>query len=154
MYWHSMASGLALLAMAGAAMAAPVFKCVDGSGKVTFSQHGCGQAEPHQVLAPSAPRPSGDGPAIKLADPAANPPRAITRRTYNHCGDLTQVDIVHATSHGKVILGMTGNDVKKSWGAPARINRSASGEQWIYPIDEYRSRYLYIDSNGCFTYWN
>ncbi len=139
---------------AGKVHASPVFKCVDAAGKVTFSQHGCGDGGGNEVIAPSAPRPSGGGPAVKLADPAKVPPVQFVRRNFNHCGELTQVDIVHANSRGQVILGMTAQDVRNSWGSPKQVNRSANGEQWVYPLDEYRSRYLYIDNDGCFTYWN
>ncbi len=143
-----------LASVAGVAHGAPVFKCIDAAGKVTFSQHGCGEAGSDEVIAPVAPRPSGSGPAVKLADPAKVPPVQFVRRNFNHCGELTQVDIVHANSRGQVILGMTAQDVRNSWGSPKQVNRSANGEQWVYPLDEYRSRYLYIDNNGCFTYWN
>lgn len=132
--------------------AAAVYKCVGENGKTTFSDKPC--VAGGEVVTTTAPRPSGDGPAIKLADPAKVPPVQYKRRSYNHCGDLTQVDIVHANSRGQVMLGMTAEDVRKSWGSPKQINRSADGEQWVYPIDEYRSRYLYIDNNQCFTYWN
>lgn len=135
---------------------APVFKCVNADGKTVFSQHGCGDQAPVETLMPKAARPSGDGASVRLADPKkvapSNTPRA--KRTYNHCGELTQVDIVYANSRGQVVLGMTGDDVRASWGSPKSINSSANGQQWVYPIDEYRSRYLYIDNYGCFTYWN
>lgn len=140
-------------------MAGAITKCVDAGGKITFSQHGCAAgSEQGQVTIKEPPRPSGSGPSVKLAKPSAqssaqqSAPRA--RRTFNHCGDLTQVDIAHAKSNGKVILGMTGDDVLEIWGPPAQINQTASGDQWIYPIDERRNRYLYVDPRGCFTYWN
>lgn len=147
----------AALVCCGTASAASVVKCVDAAGKVTFAQNECpaGQAvEKHEVKA--SQRPSGDGPAVKLATPikpSASPkPRA--RRTYNHCGDLTQVDIVWAQNRGKIEIGMTGDDVRDTWGPPADINYSADGQQWVYPIDEYKNRYVYIDNRNCFTYWN
>lgn len=138
--------------LCASANAATVYKCTGENGKTTFSDRPC--ADGGEVVTKTAPRPSGDGPSIKLADPAKVPPVQRTRRTYNHCGELTQVDIVHANSRGQVILGMTAEDVRNSWGSPRQINRSADGEQWVYPLDEYRSRYLYIDNYGCFTYWN
>lgn len=138
-----------------AAVAGSISKCVDASGAITFSQHGCADGGAGQeVEAKAAPRPSGEGPAVKMADPSTLPVMPKTRTTYNHCGDLTQVDIAHATAHGKIITGMTGRDVREIWGAPAQINQTADGDQWVYPIDEYRNRYLYVDTRGCFTYWN
>ncbi len=136
-------------------IAGSISKCVDGKGAVTYSQHGCSDGGSGQVVnASPAPRPSGAGPAVKLADPSSLPVRPRTRTTYNHCGDLTQVDVAHAAAHGKIITGMTGKDVQEIWGSPAEINRTADGDQWVYPIDEYRNRYLYVDNRGCFTYWN
>lgn len=133
-----------------------VFKCKTDEGKTVFSQHGCGDLAPVETLTPKAERPSGAGASVRLADPKKVAPSEVprARRTYNHCGDLTQVDIVYANSRGQAILGMTAEDVRRSWGSPKTINRSASGEQWVYPLDEYRSRYVYIDNYGCFTYWN
>lgn len=133
-----------------------VFKCVAQDGKTVFSQHGCGDQPPVETLTPKAARPSGAGASVRLADPKkvapSDTPRA--RRTYNHCGELTQVDIVYANNRGQVLLGMTGDDVRASWGPPASINRSATGEQWVYPLDQYRNRYAYIDVYGCFVHWN
>lgn len=137
------------------AMAGSISKCVDSKGSITYSQHGCSDGSAGQAInASPAPRPSGAGPAVKMADPSSLPVMPTTRTTYNHCGNLTQVDIAHATAHGKILTGMTGKDVREIWGAPAEINQTADGDQWVYPIDEYRNRYLYVDNRGCFTYWN
>ncbi|MBX9816963.1 MAG: DUF4124 domain-containing protein [Burkholderiaceae bacterium] len=137
------------------AVASPVNKCVDVNGKVTFSQYGCSEgAASESVTISQPPRPSGDGPAVKMAVPSTEPPRPRVKRTFNHCGDLTQVDIAYARGRGEIILGMTADDVRRIWGPPAQVNASASGQQWVYPIDEYRNRYLYVDNSGCFTYWN
>ena len=68
-----------LVLMVGAAQAATVVKCVDAAGKVTFSQHACPSAEHDSaVMSVNNQRPSGDGPAIRLADPAK--PTATVRR--------------------------------------------------------------------------
>ena len=135
--------------------ASAIHKCTDSAGKVTFSQHGCGQETQQESLKiKEAARPSGDGPSVRMAKPVSASPRPQKRRTFNHCGDLTQVDIAHAKSNGDIIVGMTGQDVREIWGAPTEINYSADGEQWIYPITEYKNRYLYVDTRGCFIYWN
>lgn len=147
---------VAILLAASQADAASVFKCVDAGGKITFSQSACASGSSSEAISPNAPRPSGTGKSVQLADPKTVPRLQGSGRkaSYNHCGDLTQVDIVHAQSNGQLIIGMTGEDVVRAIGNPARINRSASGQQWVYPIDEIRSRYIYIDNNSCFTYWN
>lgn len=146
---------LAAWLFASQLQAANVFKCIDAAGKVTFTQYQCdGHASSEEVAAPAAQRPSGDGPAVKIAKPSTLPAKPRKKRTYNHCGDLTQVDIAYAKGRGQIILGMTGADVREIWGSPTQVNRTASGDQWVYPIDEYRNRYLYVDTRGCFTYWN
>ncbi|WP_280377989.1 hypothetical protein [Pseudomonas sp. BN515] len=60
----------ALLGSASAS-AATVVKCVDAAGKITYAQNECPAGlvgEQHDVKA--SPRPSGEGPAVKLADPS------------------------------------------------------------------------------------
>lgn len=146
---------VALMAISSQASAGAISKCVDAAGAVTFSQHGCAAGHDQKELSvQAAPRPSGTGPSVQLADPKSKPITPRYRTTYNHCGDLTQVDVAHAKAHGKIILGMTDKNVREIWGAPMQINRTADGAQWVYPIDEYRNRYLYLDNRGCFTYWN
>lgn len=51
--------------------AATVVKCVDAKGKVTFVQNQCPDGldgELHEVK--DNPRPSGDGPSVRMADPS------------------------------------------------------------------------------------
>ncbi|MCO7558028.1 DUF4124 domain-containing protein [Metapseudomonas otitidis] len=61
----------AALACSTAAQAATVVKCVDGAGKVSFAQNACPPGTSgEQVQVREAPRPSGDGPAVQMADPS------------------------------------------------------------------------------------
>ena len=65
---------LILLVAALFAHAASVVKCVDAAGKVTFVQHGCPSVDhASEVVTANSPRPSGDGPATRLADPGRAP---------------------------------------------------------------------------------
>jgi hypothetical protein len=64
---------LAAAALLGStsASAATVVKCVDDAGKITYAQNECPAGlvgEQHDVKA--SQRPSGEGPAVKLADPS------------------------------------------------------------------------------------
>lgn len=144
----------ACLGAAPVAMAAPVYKCVGGDGKTTFSQHGCGQGSSAEVVSPKAIRPSGSGPAVKLATPSSAPARPRVKRTFNHCGDLTQVDIAYLNGRGQIQVGMTAEDVRRSIGGPSSVNRASYGDQWIYEQPDGSRLYLYIDPDGCFTAWN
>lgn len=145
---------VACAAAATGASAAPVFKCIDAEGKTTFSQHGCGSDSSGSVVKPEAARPSGAGPAVKLATPTNEPPRPRAKRRFNHCGDLTQVDIAYLNGRGQIQVGMTADDVRRSIGGPTEVNRASYGDQWIYVQQDGSRLYLYIDPNGCFTAWN
>lgn len=145
---------LAALLISSQASAAPVFKCTGPDGKVTFSQHGCDANKESSFVTPEAARPSGKGPAVKLATPSSAPPRPSAKRRFNHCGDLTQVNIAYLTGHGQIQIGMTADDVRRSIGSPAEIKRASYGDQWIYIQPDESRLYLYMDTNGCFTAWN
>ena len=61
----------AALACSTAAQAATVVKCVDGAGKVSFAQNTCPAGTTGaSVQVNAAQRPSGDGPAVQMADPS------------------------------------------------------------------------------------
>lgn len=134
-----------------AVQAASMNKCVDASGHVTFTQQACPGGSGGEVIeVKSASK------GMLIGDPGLNPPIAApSRRSFNHCGDLSQVDISHLTGNNKVQVGMMAEDVEKSWGRPDRINRSSSGnDQWVYERPDYRSQYVYVDGSGCVTAWN
>lgn len=144
----------ACLLASTAATASPVFKCVGADGKTTFRQHGCGQGGSAEVVKPEAVRPSGSGPSVKLATPSSAPARPRVKRTFNHCGNLTQVDIAYLNGRGQIQIGMTADDVRRSIGGPVEVNRASYGDQWIYDRPDGSRMYLYIDPDGCFTAWN
>ena len=50
--------------------------------------------------------------------------------------------------NAKIREGMTEEEAKLSWGKPDKINKSSTGDQWVYG-----SQYLYFD-NGKLTSWN
>ncbi len=61
----------AALVCSTAAHAATVVKCTDAAGKVTFAQNVCpGDTQGGEFEVKTAPRPSGEGPAVQLADPS------------------------------------------------------------------------------------
>lgn len=61
----------AALACSTAAQAATVVKCVDGAGKVSFAQNTCPAGTTGAAVeVNAAQRPSGDGPAVQMADPS------------------------------------------------------------------------------------
>lgn len=61
----------AALVCSTAAQAATVVKCTDAAGKVTFAQNACpGDTKGAEVDVKAAARPSGEGPAVQLANPS------------------------------------------------------------------------------------
>jgi hypothetical protein len=134
-----------------AVQAASMNKCVDASGHVTFTQQACPGGSGGEVIeVKSASK------GMLIGDPSFNPPIAApSRRSYNHCGDLTQVDIRHLIGNTSIQVGMTSEDVIEAWRRPDRINRSSAGnDQWVYDRENYRTQYVYVDGSGCVTAWN
>lgn len=62
--------------------------------------------------------------------------------------------VVAAVAEGKIVLGMTAEDARRSWGSPTKINASIGGygkhEQWVYERGRYRTQYVYVE-NGVVT---
>jgi hypothetical protein len=58
---------------------------------------------------------------------------------------------IEAIACGSIMMGMTGDEVRASWGAPEHINStqlsSYLSEQWVYASD-----YVYLE-NGVVTSW-
>lgn len=137
---------------AGPATATNLFKCKDAEGRVTFTQQACsdGQAG-EKVKVTSASK------GMLIANPSQVAPSTESshRKSFNQCGDLTQVDISYLTGNRKIQVGMTAEDVEKSWGRPDQINSSSQGDdQWVYERANYESQYVYVDGSDCVTAWN
>jgi len=77
-----------LLVVPAIASAASVVKCVDAAGKVTFSQHACPSPDHDAaVVSVKNARPSGDGPASRLADPSRPAAARSQGQTYTVVGE-------------------------------------------------------------------
>ena len=117
--------GLAVVLAAAPAWA--VNKCTGQDGKVVF------QDAPCDSMARSQEK-------LKLPDaPATTPEEA----RFNA-----------AMATGKVMIGMTAEQVRRSWGAPTKVNASIGKygrhEQWVYDRGNYQSQYVYVQ-NGLVT---
>lgn len=90
-------------------MAGAITKCVDAGGKVTFSQHGCPTGSDQDQVTVNAQRPSGEGPAVKLADPARQPAarpkreRVYTSPAVAEYEDATEPELVDEPSPPVVV---------------------------------------------------
>lgn len=122
------ALAFALAALVAAPAVAQVYKCQQG-GVTVFSGAPCGADSKKMDVKPAA----GAG----VYDP-----------------DAANANTMIAT--GRVTIGMTTAQVRGSWGAPSKINKSlyASGstEQWIYyrDPDHIHSQYVHF-RNGVVT---
>lgn len=159
-----MAVFAAIALLPAAANAATVFKCVDASGKITFSQQGCPD-QPSSAFTVRNQSISGSGPAAVMAQPGGfevareNEPRrggvTVVGGNGSSCSDMSSQDIRSAIVRNKVFVGMTAEQAEKSWGKPDKINSSSNGDdQWVYYRADYRSQYIYVDQAGCVTAWN
>jgi hypothetical protein len=125
-----------------AALCAPVWainKCTGADGRVTYQEATCEGAKKINL--------SGAG----QADTGSQGSNYWRREI----GRLSQKDKVEgAISDEKVFIGMAAADVRRSWGAPHKINTSTGSygrhEQWIYRRANQQTQYIYVD-NGVVT---
>lgn len=84
--------------------------------------------------------PCEGGKALKLAPEPVAPPEEVRRN--------------NAVANGRVSVGMTAQQVRRSWGTPSKVNKSVGSygthEQWVYDRGDYRFQYVYVD-NGVVT---
>lgn len=98
--------------------------------------------------------------------------RLVEKRRQWYCATSPNLprSVVEAITHGKVVVGMTTEHVRASWGEPDKINRSGNlygvREQWVYrrPYEHvyvgysvhystrHESHYLYFE-DGILTAW-
>ena len=55
-----------------------------------------------------------------------------------------------AIARGRVAIGMTAEQVIRSWGRPSKVNKTmterSGNEQWIYNRGQFRAQYVYIEN--------
>ena len=102
-------------------------KCVAADGKVSYQAEACpASSKAGEVRVPEPP----------AVDPNEN--------VYNA-----------AIARGRIMTGMTAAQVRRSWGAPTKINRSTgtygTRDQWVYEHGRIGdTQYVYLD-NGIVT---
>jgi hypothetical protein len=77
------------------------------------------------------------------------PPAPLADKSLGEFAAKRQAEIKKAISERKIFIGMSDDDVRKSWGKPEKINSTISvggkHEQWVYS-----DQYLYFE-NGTLT---
>lgn len=61
--------------------------------------------------------------------------------------------IFDAIANRQVVIGMTSNQLIRSWGNPDYINQSSSADQWVYERGGFKRQYVYV-TGGIVTGWN
>lgn len=68
-----------------------------------------------------------------------------------------QADLRTAIESRKVMVGMTAEQVRSSWGSPTKISNSVIGghahAQWVYRRDKVTTQYVYFE-DGKVSGWN
>lgn len=147
----------------GVAQAAPMNKCVDSQGHVTFTQQACAgglAGEPLDVRSASGGMSLGPSrqPDVPAVVPEQAPERSevnVVGGTSSECGGGSEQDVRSAVVRKQVYVGMTAKQAQQSWGAPGKINRSSGGsDQWVYYRGDAVMQFIYVDQAGCVTAWN
>lgn len=96
-------------------------KCTGPDGAVVFQDATC----------------AGQGETLKI--------RPASGTTSN-----TSPKAANAIAQHKVFVGMSANEVRRSWGPPTKINStltgSGSSEQWVYDRGGHKSQYVYLEN--------
>jgi len=96
-----------------------VNKCTGPDGVVSYQEEPCA---------------AGKGQELKLQPVPASTP--------------IEAKFANAIASGKVMLGMTADQVRRAWGTPTKINASTGSygrhEQWVYDRGNFVSQYVYI----------
>lgn len=99
-----------------------VNKCTAADGSVAYQEAPC----------------TGKGETIKLpAQPEVSPVEVVRN---------------NAVANGRVMVGMTAQQVRRAWGTPTTINKTVGGhgvsEQWVYDRGDFRAQYVYLDDGA------
>lgn len=158
---------LILLLLASQSMAATIFRCVDASGKVTFTQQNCpDQHGLDAVVSAYNQPPSGSSEPVKMATPRVSAGYgAVHSRTdtsnasvgaagHNSgsagCSTgLSDQDLRKAKVQGRVVPGMSRKDVESMYGTPNGDNASGAGTSTYWNDKYVNATSVSFDVNGC-----
>ncbi len=153
----AMAICTSLLLLANPAFSANVFRCIDPSGHVTFSQQGCPEEQHQQRQRATNPTPSS-GKAVPMAPPRikgdasrqADNELAIVAEKDDGCGNrVTGSARRSAIISKRVRPGMTRNDVESALGRPESITSNNGRQRLRFRDSSGQVRTVSFDENGC-----
>lgn len=146
-----MKKGTALLTLAILVTPAwAVNKCPAPGGKFVYQDAPCEGAEKVNLSGAGAAKPDSQGSQYWRQE--------VNRQAIEKEEDEARLARSQAVNSAilnkRVIVGMTADEARRSWGAPTRINTSVGGygrhEQWVYDRGNHRSQYIYME-NGVVT---
>ena len=139
--------------------ASSVFRCVDGTGHVTFTRHGC-PSDQQQHLQDARNHTPSSGKAIPLATPdrrkatapASSAELVIVGQQDDGCGNLlSSSEKRQAIIRKEIRAGLSRADVESSLGKPDRVT-SSNGQQRYHYREKRKggsSRQISFDAAGC-----
>jgi hypothetical protein len=140
------------------ALAANIYRCVDGTGSLTFTQQGCPTNQTAQIQKAQNPTPSS-GKAVPLAKPREQrktPKGAPTRQLTvvgeqeDGCGNrVTGSTRRNAIISQQVLPGMKRSDIDSAFGTPDAVTNRNGQMQYRYINDKGRTRTISFDEHGC-----
>lgn len=158
---------LILLIFSSQTMAATIFRCVDASGKVTFTQQNCpDQHGLDAVVSAYNQPPSGSSEPVKMATTEARAGSGVApSRSSSHnssvsiagsnsgstgCSTgLSDQDLRKAKVQGRVVPGMSRKDVESMYGTPNGDNASGAGTSTYWNDKYVNVTSVSFDGNGC-----
>ena len=126
----------AAISVASMNASADLFKCKAANGNF-YSEQPCLKTEPGQKIDMSR-MDTGESMSPQESQDRLAKEKRLARK-------------MEAIRNGEVIIGMTKEEVTRSWGHPTKINRSVgvgyASEQWIYDRGHIgRTQYLYMEN--------
>ncbi|MCQ4296382.1 DUF4124 domain-containing protein [Pseudomonas stutzeri] len=149
--------GASLFLATTSAFPASVFRCVDQSGHVTFSQQGCPEEQSQNRHFAANPTP-GSGKAVPMAPPRTRREAnlkeidslAIVAEREDGCGNrVTGSDRRSAIISKQIRAGMTRSDVESALGRPENITSSNGRDRLRFRDGAGQVRTVSFDEHGC-----
>lgn len=152
----------ASMALSASINAATFYKCVDASGKVTFTDSNCpANHNLNDVVTAYNPRISGSGSDVRMAEPAA---RIYSQPTYRAnearqaqapaiargCSTgLSDQDLRTAKVRGEIVPGMTRKEIASIYGNPTEKGAQGGGTSTYWRKGYRELVSVNYDRSGC-----
>lgn len=154
---RALSLSVSLLLLSTPAFSASVFRCIDQTGHVTFSQQGCPEDHKQQRQRATNPTPS-TGKAVpmatlktkKSAARVESENLAIVGERDDGCGNrVTGSERRSAIINKQIRAGMTRSDVESALGRPENITSSNGRERLRFRSSSGQVRTVSFDEHGC-----